>query len=398
MNAFELVAMVVGTTAALLSLPGSLDLLLLTGGALLPRRWKAASAETFPDTYRVAVIVPAHNEEQSLPKCLRSLRAAQKHWPTSDVIVVADNCTDRTAAQASSGGARALVRNNLEQRGKGYALDFAFQTLLPEGYDAFLVVDADTVVSENFISESAAALQRGADAVQCGYLPANPDASVRTRLMRIALLAFNILRPQGRERLGLSCGIYGNGFGLRSRTLRCVPYEAASVVEDLEYHLSLVRAGLRVRFVEAASVYGEMPVEGRGVESQRARWEGGRLHMLRQQVPRLLLEVLCGRLTAVEPLLDLLLLPLALHICLLAFALLSPLPSVRIYCLVAFVIVTLHLLTAIAFGGRWRDLAVLAAAPFYVLWKIRLMGRIFQSSRNKARWIRTERIAEHRQL
>ena len=68
--------------------------------------------------------------------------------------------------------------------------------------------------------------------------------------MNIALLAFNVMRPRGRDRLALSCGILGNGFALRRETIEAVPYEAGSVVEDLEYHLRLVRAGKKVQFAD----------------------------------------------------------------------------------------------------------------------------------------------------
>jgi hypothetical protein len=77
--------------------------------------------------------------------------------------------------------------------------------------------------------------------VQVRYTTLNADASLRTRLMNVALMAFNALRPRGRERIGLSAGILGNGFALAAETLRPGPYTADSVVEDLEYHLLLVR-------------------------------------------------------------------------------------------------------------------------------------------------------------
>ncbi len=394
MRILEAAAAIAGTVAAVISAPGSIELLLLTGAALLPEKRKSIIARTVDPSRRIAVIIPAHNEEEGITRSLDSLRAAQQGWPQSDVIVIADNCTDGTAEQAKQAGAHVLIRTDPERRGKGYALDFAFRSLLGADYDAFLVVDADTVAEQNFISECAHALQNGASAVQCRYQAANPDASVRARLMKIALLAFNTLRPKARERLGLSCGIYGNGFGLRSEVLRRVPYNASSVVEDLEYHINLIRAGLRVRFVGGTSVYGEMPIAGRGVSSQRERWEGGRFHMLFIQAPRLLADFKKGNFAALEPLLDLLLLPLALHVCLLAVTLLSPVLMVKMYGCLALALVAGHLLTAVTLGGNWRDLAALGAAPFYVLWKLTMLPRILISARTRTRWIRTERVAE----
>jgi cellulose synthase/poly-beta-1,6-N-acetylglucosamine synthase-like glycosyltransferase len=338
------------------------------------------------------VVVPAHNEEASIAHCVAGLLHAKRDAVDLTVVVVADNCQDLTATAAAEAGARVLVRHNLVERGKGYALDYAFSTLSAENFDGFLVVDADSAVSPNLPLEVARALANGADAAQCRYLVGNPGASMRTRLMNVALLAFNVVRPRGRHRLGLSAGIYGNGFALSSETLRVVPYTAASVVEDLEYHLALARAGKRVEFADAATVYGEMPVAGKGVQTQRTRWEGGRFRMLVERAPTLAMELFKGRFRLLEPLLDLLLLPLAFHVSLLLLAVLPPAWPVRAAGLVGLGVVAFHLIAAIVVGGGGaRDAMALLAAPFYMLWKLLLIPALLKSSRSETAWVRTER-------
>lgn len=386
----SILLLVSGAAAALASVPGTLELLLLTAGGLLPARLRKA-AELHPPV-RLAIVIPAHNEELGLPICLPSLRAAGAG--TGEIVVIADNCTDSTAQVAAAHGARVLERSHAEQRGKGYALDFAFRLLVPEGFDAFLIVDADTTVPLNFLTAMRLRFAAGAAAVQCRYLVRNPSGSVRTRLMNLALLAFNAFRPRGRQRWGLSAGILGNGFGLARRVLEQVPYDASSVVEDLEYHLRLVTAGHRVEFAEETCVYGEMPVAGAGVKTQRARWEGGRLRMIREHAGHLTSRVLQGEVRLLEPLLELLLLPLALHVVLLLVSLIAPSPWIRLYALSGLALVLVHLLGAVwRSGGTWRDLAALAAAPGYVLWKLVLIPTLLRSSRANSAWVRTERPA-----
>ncbi|MBS1799368.1 MAG: glycosyltransferase family 2 protein [Acidobacteria bacterium] len=385
---------VAGVAAAWFTLPGSVELLTLSLAALLPSR-RRAGPSTAPASWRVAVVVPAHNEEGGIANCVQSLRRAVDGSVDADIYVIADNCTDATASAASRAGARVLTRTNERQRGKGYALHFAFQSLEPLGYDCVLIVDADTEVAPNFIQATAGAMRDGAEAVQARYLVSNPEESTRTRLMGLALRAFNVVRPLGRENLGLSAGILGNGFGLRNETLRAVPYLAASVVEDLEYHLSLVRSGRRVRFINETTVFGEMPVRGKGVEVQRSRWEGGRLRMLLEKSPGLALSVLRGRFSMLEPLLELLLLPLAFHVALLAVAISAPVPAARYIGLAGAAIVLLHLFAAIVVGGgSWKDLGTLAAAPFYVLWKIMLIPSLLKNARSENAWVRTHRNTE----
>jgi cellulose synthase/poly-beta-1,6-N-acetylglucosamine synthase-like glycosyltransferase len=387
-EAFGAARIVLALMAAGVTLPGSLELILVTVGGILPQRRTQAPRRILK---HVVCVIPAHDEAKGIARCVRSLLAAAAAR-AAEIVVIADNCTDQTAAVARTAGARVIERNDAAQRGKGCALEFAFARLIAEGADAFLVVDADSRVTPNFTGVMSAVLEAGAGAVQCRYLVANPGASLRTRLMNVALLAFNVLRPRGRDRWGLSAGILGNGFGLTAETLTAAPYRATSVVEDLEYHLSLVEAGIDVRFAGHTGVYGDMPAEGKGVRTQRARWEGGRFRMMGATVPKLVRGILGGRARLVEPLLELLLLPLGLHVTLLTMALATPEAGVRLYGAAGLVVVGAHVISAIAVGGGgWRDLAALALAPFYVLWKICMLPSILRASRRSSPWVRTER-------
>ena len=383
---------VVTGMAVCATLPGSVELFGLSLAATFPV--KRTAAKEAQAAWRVAIVVPAHDEELSIASCVGSLLAAERGGMQVAVYVIADNCKDNTAALAEAAGATVLRRTNDAERGKGYALHFAF-TQLELLANCFLVVDADTSVAPNFLLAAAGALRDGAAAVQVRYLARNAEDNTRTRLMALALRAFNVVRPRGRQNLGLSAGILGNGFGLRRETLAAVPYLASSVVEDLEYHLSLVRSGRRVTFVDDTAVFGEMPVRGKGVETQRSRWEGGRLRMLFDRGPGLLRDVLRGRLRCLEPLLELLLLPLAFHVVLLVVAVLSPLPLVRELALAGFAVVLFHLLVTIVVGrGGWRDFVTLASAPFYILWKLLLIPSLLRNAGSKHAWVRTSRNQE----
>jgi cellulose synthase/poly-beta-1,6-N-acetylglucosamine synthase-like glycosyltransferase len=381
-----------GTALMLLTLPGSLELCLLTLGSFLPGRPLLRSAPT--RSFRIAIVVPAHDEHEHIERCIHSLLRSARSPVGLAVVVVADNCADDTAALARKAGARVLERNSVAERGKGYALDFAFKTLLAEGFDGFIVIDADSEVDPNLVATFTRSFASGAEAIQCAYLVNNPESSLRARLMNTALLAFNSLRPRGRDRLGLSAGILGNGFGLSRETLLAVPYEAGSVVEDLEYHLKLVKAGRTVWFADETTVRADMPAGGRGARTQRARWEGGRLQMLRRFAPGLTRDLLRGETRLFEPLLDLLLQPLAFHGLLLLVTLAVPFFPTRVYAVLALGVMGLHVLAAIFLGGGGiRDVAALAVTPFYVLWKLALLPKVFLSARDATEWVRTERAA-----
>src|SRR5712692_8125342 len=79
---------------------------------------------------RFAVVVPAHNEEQTIGPTLRSLLAIDYPRDRFEVVLVADNCTDRTARAGRRSGVRVLERHDSSSRGKGYALRWCFDALL----------------------------------------------------------------------------------------------------------------------------------------------------------------------------------------------------------------------------------------------------------------------------
>lgn len=370
-----------------LTVPGTLLLGVLTlAGVMAPRGSCRARRQPIR---RLATVVPAHNEEALIARTVASLAADADAGV--EIVVVADNCTDQTAALARAAGARVLERHDHERRGKGYALDFAFARLLGEGFDGFVVVDADSTVRRGFFAALRDALESGADAVQAVYLPLCDQSDARARLVRVALFAWNVLRLRGRDRLGLSVGILGNGFALRRDTLLAVPYAARSIVEDLEYHLALVGAGKKVRFCAAAVVEGEMPIAGEALATQRARWEGGRLAVLADRFGGLAREIMRGRLRLLEPLADLMTFPLAYHVACLGIAALgSGLP--RTYALLAGAIVVAHVAVATWLGGGgWRDVGALSMAPIYIIRKALGLRRVLAAARKGTPWVRTSR-------
>lgn len=382
-----------GAILALVSLPAIIELGLflfahLFRRALSRRRRPLASGSAIRS---IAILVPAHDEEKDIERCVRSLMAADAGHYRREVFVIADNCRDRTAELAREAGARVIERFDENLRGKGAAIQYAIRQLEGEAHEAYLIVDADSIVSQNFVQVMGDEFSSGKEAIQCIYLALNAGASPRTGLMNLALLSMNVLRPAGRELLGLSAGIMGNGFGLTRSLLGEIPYMANSITEDLEYHLRLIEAGRRVHFVVETRVLADFPVSKEGATTQRARWEGGRFMLQRKFVPRMAGQILKGQGSMLEPLLELSSLPLSYEVlCLLA---LLPLPgsAFLIYGCCGLIIISLHILASILIYGCKDDFKALLSIPAYVLWKLLRLPRILLASRRGTDWIRTKR-------
>jgi cellulose synthase/poly-beta-1,6-N-acetylglucosamine synthase-like glycosyltransferase len=378
---------IIGAAALSLALPGCLYLAALSVAVLrTPRRATSAT----PTAPRLAVVVPAHDEAAGLPRTLRSLQQDLHGDALTRIVVVADNCSDDTAAVARAMGVQVLERQDLQHRGKGYALRHAFDTL--HDADAFIVVDADTDVEPGFVATMRAALAGGADALQCRYGVRDAGASRGASLADVALGAWNVLRPRGRAALGLSSGILGNGFALSRRMLQAVPYSASSIVEDVEYHHLLLQRGFRVQWVDGACVRGDMPQGRSAAAQQRARWEGGRLRLLRERGPALAARCLAGQWRLADPLLDLLTWPLAWLVSLLLLAATLGAPPVQLAAAAGLAGLALHVLTALwLMQAQGHHLRALLAAPAYLVWKLRLAGRTWRAAGRHAAWVRSQR-------
>jgi cellulose synthase/poly-beta-1,6-N-acetylglucosamine synthase-like glycosyltransferase len=378
-----------GVALLLLTLPLVVELAVLTLASRFPKRKRGSSAAAAP--IRLAVIVPAHNEEVLIASCVESVRTSAAGTETR-IIVIAHNCSDHTADRAAKAGAEAVICNDPEARGKGSALAFGFEYAASEDMDAVLVIDADSTVSSNLIGLVREALATGAEAVQCSYEMESSSKRPATRLTALGFRGFDVVRPAGRNRLGLSAGIVGNGFAMRQTVLAQTPYNSFSVVEDLEYHIRLVLCGKKVQFLDEARVWSGVPPSKQGDAIQRSRWEGGRANAAVTWLGPLLQQLMRGRLSMVEPLLDLLSLPIGYVAFLLLLALCLPLEWLRVYALIAGAVLVGHVLTAAWLGNDFAgDLRILARAPGYILWKLSLLPRIFRSSRSDAAWVRTER-------
>ncbi len=226
---------------------------------------------------RFAFVVPAHNEAFGITETIASLRAVEYPRHCYRVIVIADNCTDDTAAVARAAGAQVIERLDDARRSKGFALSDVLPEVMDDrSIDAVVVVDADTVVSSNILLLAAGRIAEGERALQVRYGVRNPDESWRTQLLAIAFACFHDVRSAGREELRLSCGLRGNGMVFTREALQRAPHRAASLVEDLEHGLDLSDAGIRVAYVGGASVLAEMPKDAAASRSQRDRWEQGR--------------------------------------------------------------------------------------------------------------------------
>lgn len=365
-----------------------------------------ASGATSRPASRLLVLVPAHDESDLIARCVGSLLAQSYPRHLYAVAVVADNCTDDTAGTASAAGAdRVLIRDEPAARGKGRALRWAMDRLLADAppADAVVVVDADSVADPNFLARLVAPFENGALAVQ-GESLLYPNDSPGSALRAAAFLLINRVRPAGRAVLGLAAThLAGNGMLLARDLLVAKPWGAFTSAEDVEYSLHLQMDGIRVAFARGAILHSPAAPTAEAAAQQQLRWEGGKAHLARTWLPRLVR----GAVTQRRPALlgvafDLVLPPLGF---LAAAALAGGLAAGCLVLLAAWPVGTLtpwlvaaaaiavFVLVGLYAGDAPRSAyAALLRAPLFVIRKPLQARRVIRFRGDT--WIRTERRAE----
>lgn len=345
---------------------------------------------------RFAILIPAHDEAMTIQRLLSTL-VAQDYLGRFEVFVVADNCTDATAELARNAGATVYERATTAERGKGYSLDWLLGRVRTHGaFDAYVLVDADSVVSPQFLTTMNDRLDHGAAVIQAHYRVLNPDASRVSALRAAAFASLHYLRPIGRESLGLSCGLEGNGMCFAAPVLDSRGWSRAGLAEDVEMHLDLVRDGLRVEFAPEAFVSADMPTTFGAATSQNLRWEAGRLRAARAQALALLRAgLLHADKVKVDAAVEQLIPPLSVVVVAgIAVLLVASAIGSRVAMTLAIsgvVLVAVHVIAGLAaVRAPVRTYLALVAAPAYALWKVGIWARALASG-GRLEWVRTSR-------
>lgn len=188
---------------------------------------------------RVGVVVPAHEEAELLPACLRSVREAARRCPLPvEVVVAVDACSDATSEVAREGGARTV---ELAARSAGAARRAAAAALLADGASGewwLASTDADSLVPPHWLEAQLALAERGADAV-VGSVHVRAWEDRPAHVARLWLAAHEP-REGHRHVHGANLGVRGDAY------LRAGAFPPLTSGEDVALVRALEASGARV--------------------------------------------------------------------------------------------------------------------------------------------------------
>lgn len=224
---------------------------------------------------RFACLVAARNEEAVIGALVESLR--EQDYPNAlyDIFVIPNNCTDNTEAAALTAGAK-IFRCFEPVCCKGDALHEAVAWLLPRGYDAFCVFDADNVADAQFLARMNDAFCAGAQVCKGAMRVKNPYDSWLSGCYGLYFTLFDTFFSRARMSCGLSSKLVGTGFAVHRAVLeRFGGWNTSTIAEDAEFAALCAANGVRVCFVPNALTYDEAPNDFAVSLRQRRRWCSG---------------------------------------------------------------------------------------------------------------------------
>ena len=285
-----MLSFLLATFAGLIAIPVCVFCIEILAAVTLPQL-ELLSASKNGIRQRIAVLVPAHNESAGLLDTLGDIKAQLQSGDR--MLVVADNCTDDTAAIARAAGAEVIERNDPTKIGKGYALDWGLQHLSADPPEIVIIIDADCTLANGALNRLATACAETGHPMQALNLQTAPSESpIDLRVAEFAFRVKNWVRPLGLRALNLPCQLMGTGMAFPWAIIRSVDLASGLAVEDLKLGFDVARAGHPPLFCPSAAVNSQFPTSIKGAESQRKRWEQGHISMIARIVPRLAYESL----------------------------------------------------------------------------------------------------------
>lgn len=232
------------------------------------------------DKHKFLFLIPAHNEESVITETLDSILSQNYNPELYDVVVIADNCSDRTVDIVNSfTDAKVFINTSKkgERRGKPHAIAKFVQTGIWQNYDYVAFIDADNIVHPDYLTEMNSQLVANPHytAIQ-GYLGIkNVASSITASGYAAVYFITNRAVQYAKHLLGWNAAIGGTGFVLATDYILVHGWNPRSYTEDFELQVELSIQGKMSGWNHFAKVYDEKPNSLIASHNQRTRWAQG---------------------------------------------------------------------------------------------------------------------------
>lgn len=226
---------------------------------------------------KVAVLIPAYNEEKVIERTIRA--ALDSNYPNLRVIVIDDGSRDRTLEvarnafkqEAAAGRVIILGKRN---SGKAEALNYGIEHI--GDAELFVGIDADTIIARDAISRLVPHFINPKVGAIAGNAKVGNRVNLWTRWQALEYITSQNFERRALDVLGAVSVVPGAIGAWRVSAVReAGGYHTDTVAEDADLTMALLRMGYRVEYEDMALAYTEAPTNANGLMRQRFRWSFG---------------------------------------------------------------------------------------------------------------------------
>lgn len=304
--------------------------------------------------HRYAVLVAARNEASVIGNLLDSIKLQDYPSELITVFVVADNCSDDTAAIAGKCGAICYERTDPNRRTKGFALQYLVKCIERDygidSYEGYFIFDADNLLKGDYISRMNESFDAGEKIVTSYRNTKNFDDNWISASYALHWLRTIRTEHRARSFFGLAARIQGTGFLIAAEIIRN-GWNYTSLTEDRALSADAVVDGYTISYNDAAEFFDEQPTALKTAMRQRIRWSKGHLQAFAESGGKLFAGIFRH------------LLRVRSFICYDMLSVIMPRALISLFC--RWLLIFLTILSLSASDGKTLSAAALMAAAFY---------------------------------
>jgi cellulose synthase/poly-beta-1,6-N-acetylglucosamine synthase-like glycosyltransferase/peptidoglycan/xylan/chitin deacetylase (PgdA/CDA1 family)/spore germination protein YaaH len=227
---------------------------------------------------RVAVLIPAFNEETVIVRTIRSV--LNSDYKNLHVIVIDDGSRDRTvevatqayAAEIAGGRVQVFTKPN---GGKAAALNYALDRLTE---DIYVGIDADTVIATDAISKLIPHFEDPRIGAMAGNAKVGNRVNLWTRWQALEYITSQNFERRALDLFHVVTVVPGAIGAWRTAPVKAAGgYPINTVAEDADLTMNLLEQGFRVDYEDRSLAFTEAPIDAKGLMRQRFRWSFGTL-------------------------------------------------------------------------------------------------------------------------
>jgi cellulose synthase/poly-beta-1,6-N-acetylglucosamine synthase-like glycosyltransferase/peptidoglycan/xylan/chitin deacetylase (PgdA/CDA1 family)/spore germination protein YaaH len=225
---------------------------------------------------RVAVLIPAYNEETVIARTVRSVMMSM--YKNIRIIVIDDGSKDRTyevveetyAKEIESGRVTLLTKAN---GGKAEALNFALEQT---GEEIYVGIDADGVIAHDAIGRLVCHFANPKIGAVAGNAKVGNRVNLWTRWQALEYITSQNFERRALDLFDVVMVVPGAIGAWRTAAVRAGGgYHSNTVAEDADLTMNLLEQGYSVIYEDQALAFTEAPVNMDGLMRQRFRWSFG---------------------------------------------------------------------------------------------------------------------------